>query len=485
MIKKIIYLAMGIALGSCSVGPNYTAPSTVAPKQWSVPLNKTPLKAENPLAEEWWTRFHDPILNRLITDALAQNLDLKQALLRVKDARIQRWITITAGLPSLTAKGSETQRLNNFPTGSQTTSGSSFGAGNQVMNIFQMGFDAQWELDIFGGERRAIEAANANIDSEIENSRQILVTLLAEVARNYIQLRNYQQLTLITQKNLASQRETVQLTKIRQQAGFVSFLEVAQAESQAKNTEAFLPNYDTTIKQSIHSLSILLNKEPNALASLLSPSSKIPSVNNPTINTLPSELLLRRSDIRLAERLIAKASANIGVATADLYPRFNLAAFIGLQNSRVTDFTPISKSWSSANSVSLPIFNWGKINANIKSKKLQHDLVFIDYEKAVLTAFKEVEDALIAYRNEQERNQALVAAIESSQLALEMANERYHKGLTMFLDVLQTQESLYQAQRNLVDSQAQLAVDLVVLYKALGGGWQNQSLVNKETLLKS
>lgn len=484
MIKKTTCLAIALALSSCSVGPNYTAPTIIVPKKWSVPPN-TPLKSENPLAEEWWTAFKDPILNRLITDALAQNLDLKQALLRVKDARIQRWITITAGLPSLTAKGSETQRLNNFPTGSQTTAGSSFGAGNQVMNIFQMGFDAQWELDIFGGERRAIEAANANIDSEIENSRQILVTLLAEVARNYIQLRNYQQLTLITQKNLASQRETVQLTKIRQQAGFVSFLEVAQAESQAKNTEAFLPNYDTTIKQSIHSLSILLNKEPNALASLLNQSSEIPSLNNPTVNTLPSELLLRRPDIRLAERLIAKASANIGVATADLYPRFNLAAFIGLQNSRITDFTPISKSWSSANSVSLPIFNWGKINANIKSKKLQHDLVFIDYEKTVLTAFKEVEDALIAYQNEQQRNQALVAAVDSSQLALEMANERYHKGLTMFLDVLQTQESLYQAQRNLVDSQAQLAIDLVALYKALGGGWQNQSLVNKETLLKS
>ena len=484
MIKTALCLAIGLALSSCSVGPNYQAPNPSVPKQWSSTLSSP----ENPAqtsAEAWWTAFNDPILNQLIRDALVENLDLKQALLRVKDARTQRWITITAGLPSLTAKSSETQRFNNFPTGSQTTSGSSVGAGSQVMNIFQMGFDAQWELDIFGGERRAIEAADANIDSEIENSRQILVTLLAEVARNYIQLRNYQQLTVITQNNLASQQETVQLTKIRQQAGFVSFLEVAQAEAQAKNTAAALPNYDTIIKQSIHSLSILLNKAPNALSQLLTKSAPIPSLSNPTLTSLPSELLQRRPDIRLAERLVAKASANIGVATADLYPRFNLAAFIGLQNTKISDFTPISKSWSSASTVTLPIFNWGKINANIKSKKLQHDVIFIDYEKTVLTAFKEVEDNLIAYQNELQRNQALSTAVDSSQLALEMANERYHKGLTMFLDVLQTQEALYQAQRNLVDSQAQLAVNLVALYKALGGGWQNQASVSKDNLLKS
>ncbi len=484
MIKTAFFLAISLGLSCCSVGPNYKAPNTVPPKQWSTSLN-TPAKPNQALAEEWWTLFNDPILTRLITDAIAENLDLKQALLRVKDARTLRWITITAGLPSLTAKGTETQRFNNFPTGSQTSSGSSVGAGNQVMNIFQMGFDAQWEIDIFGGERRAIEAANANIDSEIENSRQILVTLLAEVARHYIQLRNYQQLTLITQQNLASQIETVQLTKIRQQAGFVSLLEVAQAEAQANNTAAFLPNYATTINQSIHSLSILLNKEPNALMALLLKSSQIPLYINPSINNLPSELLQRRPDIRLAERQLAKATANIGVATADLYPRFNLAAFIGLQNSKITDFTPMGKSWSSASSISLPLFNWGKINANIKSKKIQQAVISIDYEKTVLSAFKEVEDSLNAYQNEQQRNHALIAAVNSSQLALELANERYHNGLTMFLDVLQTQEALYQAQRNLADSQAQMAVDLVALYKALGGGWQNQSSVNKTNLLKS
>ena len=484
MIKTGICLSISLALSSCSVGPNYKAPNPTIPQKWSGSLDTQATPART-ITEEWWTEFKDPILNQLIRDALRENLDLKQALLRVKDARTQRWITITAGLPSLNAKSTETQRFNNFPTGSQTSSGGSIGAGNQVMNIFQMGFDAQWEIDIFGGERRAIEAADANIDSEIENSRQVLVTLLAEVARNYIQLRNYQQLTLITQNNLTSQLETAQLTKIRQQAGFVSLLEVAQAETQANNTAAFLPNYTKIIQQSIHSLSILLNKEPNALMTLLLKASTIPSFKQPNIKNLPSELLLRRPDIRLAERQLAKASANIGVATADLYPRFNLAAFIGLQNTKITDFTPISKSWSSASSVTLPIFNWGKINANIKSRKIQHDAIFIDYEKTVLTALKEVEDNLIAYQNDQQRSQALIAAVNSSQLAFDMANERYHNGLTTFLDVLQTQDALYQAQRNLVDSQAQIAVDLVSLYKALGGGWQNQPSVNKDNLLKS
>ena len=486
MMQKTIILGIGLILFGCTVGPNYTAPTLAnTPKQWSTDLSPN-TTTHNPLAEEWWLAFNDPILKQLVKDAIAANLDLKQAALRIKEARTQRWITLTAGLPSLSAKSSVTKRFNNFQTGGQpTASGSSFGAGNQVMNIFQMGFDAQWELDLFGGERRALEAADATIDSEIENSRQILVTLLGEVANNYIQLRNYQQLSLITQNNLKSQQDTVSLTKTRQQAGFISYLEVAQAQTEAANTEAFLPDYDTIVKQSLHSLSILLNKAPNALAPLLTQPQAIPQLHNPELSTLPSELLTRRPDIRLAERLIAKASANIGVATADLYPRVNLAAFIGLQNSKLTDFTPVGKSWSAASSLSLPIFNWGKINANIKSKKIQHELAFLDYQKTVLSAFKEVEDALIAYKNEQTRHQTLTMAVNSSQLALEMANERYNKGLTMFLDVLQSQNSLYQTQRDLVDSQAKLAVDLVALYKALGGGWQNQLNTNKDALPKS
>ncbi|MDD5632398.1 MAG: efflux transporter outer membrane subunit, partial [Methylococcales bacterium] len=311
-----------------------------------------------------------------------------------------------------------------------------------------------------------------------------LVTLLSEVASNYIALRANQQLITITRENLYSQQETVKLTQIRQQAGFSSMLEVAQAQSQAAATEAFLPVYETAAKQAIHAISVLLCRDPGALVPRLAPSGTIPAIASTVIPELPSELLLRRPDIRHAERQIAAANANVGVATAELYPRVNLSAFLGLQNTQIKDFTPVGKSWSTASSLTLPIFNWGRIKANIKSKKAQFELAFLTYQSTVLTAFKEVEDTLVAYSQEQQRYKSLAQAVEASQLAVQMADERYHKGLTMFLDVLQTQQTLYQTQRDLVDSEVKLSTDLVALYKALGGGWQTEPIVSDEVQLK-
>jgi multidrug efflux system outer membrane protein len=481
----IILLITSLLSGCINVGPDYKAPIVKVPKKWTGTPTIEQKKSLQP--EQWWKAFNDPILDQLITDAIAANLDLKQALARVRDARAQRWITITAGLPTVSGTSNATRRFNNYSSSSQAgpqSTGGAFGIGDQIINIFQLGFDSQWEVDIFGGERRAIEAADANIDSEIENSRNVLISLLAEVAGNYIELRTNQQLIVITRNNVNSQRDTVKLNQIRQQAGFSSMLEVAQAESQASTTEAFMPVYETVVKQSIHALSILLNREPNALSSRLNNLGSIPVMQTVAITDLPSELLLRRPDIRRAERQMAKANADIGVATAELYPRVNLSAFVGLQNAQISDFTPMGKSWDTASSLTLPIFNWGRIKANIKSKNALFDLAFLSYQSAVLTAFKEVEDALVAYANEQQRYRSLELAVNASLLSVKMANERYDHGLTMFLDVLQAQESLFQAQRNLADSKAQLSTDLIILYKALGGGWQNQASVADDTDIK-
>ncbi len=481
----IILLITSLLSGCINVGPDYKAPIVNVPKKWTGTPPIAQKKSLQP--EQWWKAFNDPILDQLITDAIAANLDLKQALARVRDARAQRWITITAGLPTVSGASNATRRFNNYSSSSQAglqSTGGAFGIGDQIINIFQLGFDSQWEVDIFGGERRAIEAADANIDSEIENSRNVLISLLAEVAGNYIELRTNQQLIAITRNNVSSQRDTVKLNQIRQQAGFSSMLEVAQAESQASTTEAFMPVYETVVKQSIHALSILLNREPNALSSRLNNLGSIPVMPTVAITDLPSELLLRRPDIRRAERKMAKANADIGVATAELYPRVNLSAFVGLQNAQISDFTPMGKSWDTASSLTLPIFNWGRIKANIKSKNALFDLAFLSYQSAVLTAFKEVEDALVAYANEQQRYRSLELAVNASLLSVKMANERYDHGLTMFLDVLQAQESLFQAQRNLADSKAQLSTDLIILYKALGGGWQNQASVADDTDIK-
>ncbi len=481
---------LALLLVACqAVGPDYHRPEIAVPKQWTV------ASAKSMQTDQWWQIFNDPILNKLIKDAIAANLDLKQALARIKDTRAQRTAIFAAALPSLSAKSSVIRRFNNSSAGSQSsTAGGGIGVGNQLINIFQAGFDAEWELDFFGGARRAAEAADATLDSEIENSRDVLVTLLAEVARNYITLRSQQKLLAITQKNLEAQLEIEQLTEIRQQSGLASSLEVTQAQSMVASTLADVATYQTQVQQSIHALSALLGREPNALRVRLNyfdandltaqgEQATIPTASTTLIPDLPSELLKRRPDIRRAERLMAVATANIGVATAELYPKINLSAFLGLQNSSIKDFTPVGKSWSTAASLTLPIFNWGQLKANIKSKQVQSEQAFLTYQETVLNAFKDVEDALVAYAQEQQRYQALDQAVAANELAVHLANERYEKGLTGFIDVLSSYQSLYQTESELTRSEAGISTGLVALYKALGGGWQTEAQVN-DTCLK-
>ncbi|MGZ8159850.1 MAG: TolC family protein, partial [Methylobacter sp.] len=278
MIRCPLALFTALLLSGCpAVGPDYEPPKIPVPQQWSETTAATGVQPD-----KWWKTFNDPVLDKLISDAIVSNLDLKLALERVKDARALRSATIAAGLPSLDAKSNASRRFNNTSSPASQTGTSSvgggFGVGNQLINIFQMGFDAQWELDFFGGVRRAVESADATIEVEVENSRDVLVTLLGEVARNYIELRVNQRLIAITRENLLAQQETQELTQIRQQAGLASMLEVTQAQAQAATTEAQLPNYETIVKQSMHALSVLLGKEPGALAIRFDQQGAIPNV---------------------------------------------------------------------------------------------------------------------------------------------------------------------------------------------------------------
>jgi NodT family efflux transporter outer membrane factor (OMF) lipoprotein len=460
-MKRLSFCLL-LILNSCVVGRDYQPPEMPIPQKWSENVAVTNTSGE------WWKQFNDATLNELITEATTANLNLKQALSRVNEARILRRETIATGLPSLSGKNVASRRLNNSSQGG----GSSI--SNQAINIFQLGFDAAWEIDFFGAIQRAVEAADASIDVEIENSHEILLTLQAEVAREYVLLQANQQLVATHKELLAAQAETIKLLQIRQQSGLSNALEVMQAQAQLENIQANLPNYETEIKRAIHALSVLLGREPNALEKRFS---NVKSVSMPTlaITNLPSELLQRRPDIRKAERQMAMANAQVGIATAELYPKVNLAAFIGLQNLKITDFTPMGKSWSSASTITMPLFNWGKLQANIESKDAEFEQSFFAYQSTVLTAFKEVEDALVSYRNELLRYESLSKAIISNQTALDLAKERYTKGLTGFVDVLQAQESVYQTQILKIQSLAIMTQQGIALHKALGGDFSTHS----------
>ena len=472
---KLAALSMAL-LSGCMVGPDYRRPEMAAPEKWRTRLPSG--AAPEVQLKDWWKTFRDPILNRLIGEAITSNLDLKQTAARLRDARAQRTAAIAGALPSLNAKGSASRRFNNSSSSGQSgggaATGGGFGIGNQTINIFQLGFDAQWELDLFGGVRRAVEVADASVQAEEENRRDVLVSLLGEVAHNYIELRANQQRLTVIRENLRSQQDTLTLTRVREAAGLSSTLQVAEAEAQLANTESQLPDFIAASDQAVHALGVLLGKEPGAFSHLLAGEGAVPVSSGITITDLPSELLRRRPDIRAAERQAAAATARIGVATAELYPKINLASFIGIQNMRITDFTPVGKSWSVASSLSMPIFNWGKLQANIESKEALRDQSVLTYQATVLNAFKEVEDALVAYNNERTRKNSLSQAVQANQLALQLAKEQYLKGLSAYLDVLVIQRTLLQTQSSLVESEAKVSQNLVALYKALGGGWEDE-----------
>lgn len=470
-----LLLLIGVMLSGCAVGPDFKKPALELPKHWSVPSQADASSA----LQTWWQRFNDPVLNQLLQDARQNNLELKQALARIQDVRAQRSATFAAGLPSVSGKSALSRRYNNTSSAGQasgSSAGGGFGVGNQLLNIFQLGFDAQWELDFFGGVRRAIEAADATVASEVEQQRDILVTLLGEVARLYIDLRSNQQQLKFAEQALALQTSIKDLQQVRQQAGLNNALEATLAEARLEDLSADIPQYQDAIQTAIHALSVLTGREPNALQARLSPMQDIPRAQVAVLPDLPSDLLQRRPDIRRAEQNIAIANAYVGIATAELYPKVNLAAFIGLQNLSITGFTPVGKSWSSAASLSMPVFNWGKLSANIKSKEAQYQQSRLAYESTVLNAFKEVEDALLSLLQEQQSESKLQAAVNQQHLAVKLATELYQQGLSNYVNVVQQQQQLLAAEVKLLTSSAKVSRNLVALYKALGGGWQDSSV---------
>jgi NodT family efflux transporter outer membrane factor (OMF) lipoprotein len=345
-------------------------------------------------------------------------------------------------------------------------------------NVYQTGFDASWELDLFGGTRRAVEGGRAEVAAAEFGRRDALVTLLGEVGRNYVETRGYQRRLAIVHKNIKAQAEALAITRDRFKSGLTSDLDVQQAATLLATTQAEIPTLENQIQTSIHRLSVLLALPPGTLLTELTKESPIPATPPRVPVGLPSDLLCRRPDVQQAERQLAAATARIGVATADLFPKFSLTGAAGFESVSTSDwFTAGSRFWSLGPTVQWRIFDAGRIRANIRVQNARQEQALANYEKAVLNAFEEVEDALVGYAKQQERLRLLADAVHSSQDSLQMANQLYAKGLASFINVLDAERSVYQAEDALAQSDRAVSQNLIALYKALGGGWETGPFV--------
>jgi NodT family efflux transporter outer membrane factor (OMF) lipoprotein len=429
----------------------------------------------------WWGTFDDSILISLIERAASSNLDLRTAMLRIDEARAQRAISAAAYWPKLSVDASYTrQRLSETtPTGSLFSSVGNLhppgGAGINIpnpYNQYQLSANASWEIDLFGRVRRSVEAADANVQVSVEDQRSVLVSVLADVAQSYLELRGAQAKLHTAKENLATIEELLDLTRQRRAAGMTTYIDVSNAAAQATATRAALPAFDLQITQNVNQLSQLLAREPEALRGELDEPAPLPSVPTNVPIGLPAELARRRPDIREAEANLHAATAQIGVAVADLFPRLTLAADGGFQSEtagKLLEWT--SRFGSMGPTLDVPVFDRGRWKA-VRLYDVRAQEAALAYQRTVQNALREVENAIAAYGADQHRRRWLDATVTENRDALMLSRQRYETGLSNFIDVLDAERTLQQNQLSLDDSTTAVTTDLVGLYRALGGGWQ-------------
>ncbi len=451
-----------LMLAGCTVGPDYTSPETGGAPVWHAPLEGG-LSGEaadpNTLAT-WWTTLGDPALSALTERALMGNLDLKTAKSRIREARARRSVAKGAFFPTLNATGVATSSRTDTNVGFDTSS-----------EVYSAGFDAGWELDVFGGIRRSVEAAQADLEASEEDLRDVLVSLLAETALNYVEVRTFQARLAAAQANLETQNEAYQLTLWRSQAGLDDELAVHQARYNLENTRSQIPTLRTGLAEAMNRLAVLLGEEPGNLHGDLEKPQAIPVPPADVAVGVPADTVRRRPDVRRAERDLAAQTARVGVATASLYPQLTLNGSIGLETLSLRD--PASeRTWtvSGGPRISWAIFD-PTVRPNIEVQSALQEQALIRYEAAVLGSLEEVENALVAYAQEQQRRDNLRKATEAAQAAAELAQYQYQAGLTDFSNVLDAERSLLSFQDQLHQSDGTVTSNLIRLYKALGGGW--------------
>jgi outer membrane protein, multidrug efflux system len=476
----IVGLALCLVAGSgCAVGPDYKRPETKVPSAWdgqNVVTPALPSKTTiNPVElVEWWTAFHDPTLSSLVEEAVRTNLDVRLAEARIRQARAARGV---AGAP-LWPQVDASALYQRSQGSSEVGAGGAVATFGGLRNLWQAGLDATWEIDIFGGTRRNLEAATADLQAAVEDRRDVLITLMGDVGTNYINLRGFQKQVAIARENLKAQKHNADIIQKRHDAGFVGGLDVANAKAQVATTAATIPVFETSARAAIYNLGVLLGRDPAALEKDLAQAAPIPPTPPEIPVGLPSELLRRRPDIRRAEAQIHAATARIGVATADLFPKFNLAGSYGFSAAEAFRLgRSTSNFWSWGPSITWPIFAGGRFYFNVKVQDALQEQALLTYEKTVLTALKDVETALVAYAKEQETRKSLSEAVVNNRKAVDLATQLYMAGRSDFLNVLIAQRALFTTEDALAQSTRTVDTNLIALYKALGGGWEKEGVV--------
>ena len=466
-------LTLLILCPGCAVGPDFSPPEPPVPIAWhSIPATTQAIlpKPGAPIDVAWWTGYGDPTLTSLIERGMLANFDVQGAAARLRQARAAVSAQSASLWPQLNAS-SEYRRSDSSGAFSNTSSSSARGSG--ASDLFQAGFDAVWELDIFGGTRRNVEAAEAGETAAVEDTRSVLISVQAEIASSYLRVRGIQKELNVAKANLEIQQSSARISNERYSAGFASKLDVATADAEVASTAAQIPVLESALQQEFFALAVLLGLEPAALIVELEQPAPIPLPNGEIPIGLPSEILKRRPDIRRAEAQLHLATARIGVATADLYPKFSLSAFFGIEGETVGSLSDWKRgTWSMGSSALMPLFDAGRIRASIAVENAAQEEALAQYQQTVLTALKEVESALVSLSAEQRRFDSLQTAVTANRSALTIAKQLYSSGLTEFITVLTAERSLFASESALAQSERAIGLSAVALFKSLGGGWR-------------
>ncbi|GBC63638.1 RND transporter [Desulfonema ishimotonii] len=467
-----LFLMIGLLQGCTLVGPSYRTPETQMPDIWQQELARGLDKGEADL-QTWWKAFNDPVLDSLIARAADGNLDLKGAFARIREARARVGVASGEQYPDLNG-GGQTDR-------SRTSDGLRSPGQSSTGNFYSVGLDSSWEIDFWGRISRSVESAQAGLQASVEDYRDVLVLLYAEIARNYVEVRKLQARLKYAQANAKAQRQTLRVTKDRFRAEIAPALDVHQAELNLASTESLIPSLKIALVQSINRLGVLLGEYPSALHEELGKIVAIPKPPKQVLVGLPANLMRQRPDIRSAERQLASQTARIGVTTAELYPAFSLSGTFGLQSTSSSDlFESGGRYWSFGPQFRWNLFSGGRIRNQIRVEEALTEQALVAYEQAVLNAVEDVENSMVAYVQEEERRKSLARSVTAARKSVKLVSQLYKIGLTDFQNLLDMERSLFQQQDSLAESEGNVTQNLIALYKSLGGGWGEQGLADAE-----